>query len=65
MPRPTVEIIKQLPNTCTLRARIAALDREATYLRRLLRLVLLCPPSAGPLPVGDDCAKEKEVQRAT
>jgi hypothetical protein len=55
--RSTPEILKQFPHPATMRARIAALDAEATFLRRLLRMLLRCPPSAGYLPVGDDRAR--------
>jgi hypothetical protein len=58
MPRTTTEILDELPHPDTLRARISALDSEATFLRGLLRMILRCPPSAGPLPVGDAHARE-------
>jgi hypothetical protein len=53
----TVEILKQFPHPATVRARIAALDAEATFLRRLMRMLRHRPPSAGPLPVNDEGAR--------
>jgi hypothetical protein len=49
VPNVKPQILDQLPHPQSLRARIAALDREASYLRRLLRLVLRKPPSTGPV----------------